>query len=146
MCHAICTLYMSYGLISPRWNNIVNTSITSKPRWRARFGWTIMKYAFCVCVCYWPQVCEVCPKYEVVMLQPRTFTTPYLGYITYCYISYWLNPPHHIFLPSDVCQGYVSHSWPSTQSIDVYPNGIIWPQYTFYVTTSQSGGEGKVNT
>ena len=36
-CRTPCTLEMCYGLIPPLWSNIVNPSITSKPRWRVRF-------------------------------------------------------------------------------------------------------------
>ena len=37
---------MLYGLIPPCCSIIVNTSIPSKPRRCARFGWNMMKYAF----------------------------------------------------------------------------------------------------
>ena len=50
------------------------------------------------CVCYWPQVREVFPNDEVVMFQPQTLTTMYLGSVAYCYIAYLLKPPHSIFL------------------------------------------------
>ena len=32
-----------------------------------------------MCVCTWSTVRLVCPKYEVVMLQPPTVTPPYIG-------------------------------------------------------------------
>ena len=45
-CRTLYTLEMRYGLISMHWSNIVNPSIPGKPRGCARFGWTMMKYAF----------------------------------------------------------------------------------------------------
>ena len=47
-CCTMCTLEMCYGLIPPFWSNIVNPSIPSKPRWRTKFGWNLMKYVFYV--------------------------------------------------------------------------------------------------
>ena len=47
-CLTLCTLYMCYGIRPPRWSNIVNCSIPNKPRWCARFGWTMINYAFYV--------------------------------------------------------------------------------------------------
>ena len=44
--HTMCTQDMRYGLIPPHRNNIVNHSIPGKPRLHARFGWTMIKYAF----------------------------------------------------------------------------------------------------
>ena len=43
--HYVYTIY-AYGLIPPLWSNIVNPIISSKPRWCARFGWTMVKYSF----------------------------------------------------------------------------------------------------
>ena len=42
----------------------------------------------------WPLLCRVCTNNEVVMLQPRTVTPPYLGYVVNFYVSYsnLLNP------------------------------------------------------
>ena len=39
------------------------------------------------------------------MFQPQTLTIPLLGYVTYCYRDYLLNPPLPIFLPPDVRPG-----------------------------------------
>ena len=84
--------------------------------------------AKCVCVCvYWPSVREVCPNYEVVVFQPLTLTTPDLASVAYCYIAYLLNPPHPLFLPSDVHPGEAAHSCPAAPAIDVSPHGIIRP-------------------
>ena len=47
-CCTPCTLETRYGQIPPYGSNIVNPSIPSKHRWRARFGWTMMKYTFYV--------------------------------------------------------------------------------------------------
>ena len=33
-----------------------------------------------------PPVREVFPNHEVVMFQPQTGTSPYLGYVAYCYV------------------------------------------------------------
>ena len=38
ICRTLCTVYTRFGLIPPRSSNIVNPSITSKPRLRAKFG------------------------------------------------------------------------------------------------------------
>ena len=73
----------------------------------------------CVCVCYWRPVHEFFPYYEVVMFQPRTLTTPDLGSVDYCYIAYVLNPPHPLFLPSDVRPGEAAHSYPAAPAIDL---------------------------
>ena len=48
LCQTLCTLYMHYRLICPRWSNILKPSIPNKPGLRARLGWTIMNYAFYV--------------------------------------------------------------------------------------------------
>ena len=43
-------------------------------------------YARCCCCCrYCPPVLEGCPNYEGVLFQPRTFPTPHLGSVAYCY-------------------------------------------------------------
>ena len=57
---------------------------------------------FCCCCCYWPPIREVCPNYELVEFQPRTFTTPYLGSVAYCYVAYLLYPPYPLLPPSHV--------------------------------------------
>ena len=72
------------------------------------------------CFCYWPPVCEVCPNYEVVEFQPRTFTTPYLGSVAYFYVAYLLKPPHLLLLPSNVLP-------PQMSSSALVPHGIIRP-------------------
>ena len=41
-------------------------------------------FTSCCCCWYCPPLREVCPNYEVVELQPRTLTTPYLGSVSYC--------------------------------------------------------------
>ena len=40
----------------------------------------------------WPPVREVCPNYEVVMLQPRTGTPADLGSVADCYVAILLIP------------------------------------------------------
>ena len=45
-CLTPCTIYIPYGFIPLRWINIVNLIISSKPRLRTRFVWTVMKYIF----------------------------------------------------------------------------------------------------
>ena len=42
-------------------------------------------------MCFWSPVPEICPIHEVVVLQPWTGTTPYLGYVSNYTSSY--NPP-----------------------------------------------------
>ena len=42
-------------------------------------------------LCNWPQVCEVCLNYEVVVFQPRTVTPPHLGSVA--------NVTNFIFIP-----------------------------------------------
>ena len=61
----------------------------------------------------------------MVEFQPQTSTTPYLGSAAYCCIAYLLNPPHHLFLTSDVNPGEADHSCPSTPSIDLYLQGLF---------------------
>ena len=56
----------------------------------------------CMCVCYCPTLREVFPNYDMVMFQPRKFTTLDLVSFTYCYIDYLLNTPDHLLLLSDV--------------------------------------------
>ena len=65
-----------------------------------------------VCICYWPPVREVCQNYEVVIFQTRKFTTLDLVSVAYFFIAYSLNPPHPLFLPSDICPGGASHCCP----------------------------------
>ena len=40
---------------------------------------------------YWTLVCEMCPNYEVVMLQPQKRTPPDLGSIANCYVAILLS-------------------------------------------------------
>ena len=40
----------------------------------------------------WPPFRKVCPNYYVVMFQPRTWTSPYLGSISNCYVDMLLIP------------------------------------------------------
>ena len=87
----------------------------------------VSPWGTCVGVCYWPSVCEVFPNYEVVVYHLQTLTAPDLGYVTYFYIGFLLNPPNPIFLPSDVRQGKAGHSCIAAVAIDVSPNGIIHP-------------------
>ena len=44
-----------------------------------------------------------------------------LGSISYWYISYLLNPPHPLLLPSDVRLGGAAHSYPASPAIDICP-------------------------
>ena len=85
----------------------------------------LLSVCVCVCVCYWPLVHEVFPNYEVVMFQPWTLTTPYLGSVTCCYIAYLLIPPLPLLLLPDVHQGEASHSFPTAPFIYVSTHGII---------------------
>ena len=45
-CHTTSTIDISYSLINLHGNDIVIPIISSKPRLRARFGSTLIKYAF----------------------------------------------------------------------------------------------------
>ena len=56
-----------------------------------------MFYSLCVCVCTWPPVREVCPKYELVVFQPWTVTPLHLVSIAVVKLKLYLPP--HLFLP-----------------------------------------------
>ena len=49
-----------------------------------------------------PPVREDFPNHEVVMFQPWTGTSPYLGSVDYFYLLYFLVPPFIFLLPPDV--------------------------------------------
>ena len=50
---------------------------------------SIMQLLIVVVVVYLAQVRGVYPNHEVVMFQPRTVTSTYLGSVFNCYISYY---------------------------------------------------------
>ena len=50
---------------------------------------------------------EGCPNYEVMVFQPRTFPTPYLGSVSYCY--YLIYP----FRPTFFFSRFLDHYFPS---------------------------------
>ena len=73
----------------------------------------------CFC-CYWQPVNEVCPNYEEVDFQHWKLTTMDLGSISYCYVDYFLEPPHPLLLPSGAMT-------PSTLPSILVLHGIIGP-------------------
>ena len=54
----------------------------------------------------WPQVREVCPKYEVVMLQPRIGTPIDLGSAANCYVAIRIIPAPPARHPMSYQGGY----------------------------------------
>ena len=77
----------------------------------------------------WPQVHEVCPNYEVVMLQPQKGTSLDLGYVANCYVALLLIPAPLFCLSPDVCPGGQPALAPSifTYPTVLYPHSIILP-------------------